>query len=424
MIDIKYVTANPDVVTANCAARNMPADIPGLIELYRASNAEFAKIGALRAEANVNAKSMQGKISPEERQTLILRGKDLKAVLQALEARIQPLRRQREAQLALLPNLTHSSTPTDKDRLLRYWHRPVLNFDPKGHESLAEIHDLIDFDAGAKVAGTKFYFLKNELVFLDLALQRFVLDKLVAKGFTPMMTPDLARPEILEGIGFNPRGDTSQVYNIEGHDLCLIGTAEIPLGGMFKDTLLKSDEVPIKIAGISHCFRTEAGSAGKEGAGLYRVHQFTKVEMFVICQGDILVSDSIHGEIVAIEEEIFRDLGVPHRVMDIAAPDLGAPAYRKIDLEAWMPGRRIFGEVTSASNCTDYQARRLNIRAYPPPIEGGRPRYVHTLNGTAIATGRAMIAILENHQQEDGSILMPQALLPYLPFDRIAGKVS
>jgi seryl-tRNA synthetase len=248
---------------------------------------------------------------------------------------------------------------------------------------------------------------------LELALAHFAVSVLKAKGYTPVITPDLARVDVLEGIGFIPRGPETQIYSIANSDLCLIATAEITLGGMHRDQVLDETRLPIKYVGLSHCFRTEAGAPGRDTRGLYRVHQFTKVEMFAFCTPE--QSEAIHLELLAIEEEIFQKLGLPYQVIDTCTGDLGGPAYRKYDLEAWMPGRGLageYGEVTSTSNCTDYQARRLNIRYRGPGFKG--TRFVHTLNGTAIAASRAILAILENGQLANGSIMLPQVLRPWM----------
>jgi seryl-tRNA synthetase len=284
---------------------------------------------------------------------------------------------------------------------------------------------MIDFEGGARVAGHGFYFLKNDAVLLELALQRYALDVLLKEGFTPMTTPDLARNEILQGIGFIPRGPETQIYSIDSSDLSLVATAEITLGGLYSGVTVDADELPLKLCGVSHCFRTEAGAAGKASRGLYRVHQFTKVEMFAYtAPGE---SDSMLEFLRDMECRIFDGLGVPYRVVDTATGDLGGPAYRKFDLEAWMPGRgasspggEFWGEVTSTSNCTDYQARRLNIR-YRVKGEKGT-RFVHTLNGTAIAISRGLIAVMENYQQADGSIVVPEVLRTWMGKDRIEAK--
>jgi seryl-tRNA synthetase len=246
----------------------------------------------------------------------------------------------------------------------------------------------------------------------------------VGKGYTPVITPDLARVEVLEGIGFLPRDpdrEKRQIYTIEDSDLCLIATAEITLGGMHRDHIFEAPELPKKYVGLSHCFRTEAGAPGRDTRGLYRVHQFTKVEMFAFCLPE--QSEAIHEELLRIEEGIFQGLGLPYQVVDTCTGDLGGPAYRKYDLEAWMPGRGEggeYGEVTSTSNCTDYQARRLGIRYRQPGQKG--TRFVHTLNGTAVATTRALLAILENYQNADGSVTIPERLVKWVGKDRIGPR--
>jgi seryl-tRNA synthetase len=240
------------------------------------------------------------------------------------------------------------------------------------------------------------------------------LDIIMERGYQPTITPDLARDQMLVGTGFIPRGPETQIYSVEESDLSMIATAEITLAGQHAEEILDEDDLPLRYAGLSHCFRTEAGSHGRASRGLYRVHQFTKVEMFAFTTPD--GSEAIHNEMVEIEERIFQGLGLPYRVVDICTGDLGGAAYRKFDLEAWMPGRDEFGEVTSTSNTTDYQARRLAIRFRR---EGGRPQLMHTLNGTAIAMSRALICLLEIYQQEDGSVLLPEALVPYVGRERL-----
>jgi seryl-tRNA synthetase len=256
---------------------------------------------------------------------------------------------------------------------------------------------------------------------LELALVQYAMHKLRGHGFTPVITPDLARVEVLEGIGFLPRDPdaaTRQIYTIADSDLCLIATSEITLGGMHRDQIFDAAQLPRRYVGLSHCFRTEAGAPGRDTRGLYRVHQFTKVEMFAFCAPE--ESDAIHEEIRGIEESIFQGLGLPYQVIDTCTGDLGGPAYRKYDLEAWMPGRGQngeYGEVTSTSNCTDYQARRLNIRYKTAGQKG--TRHVHTLNGTAVAVTRALLALLENNQQADGSVVIPEVLRPWVGQERI-----
>jgi seryl-tRNA synthetase len=364
---------------------------------------------------------MKGKLDAAVRQGLIDEGKQLKESIAASEADLEVAEKELKVELMKIPNMAHPDAPvgkldTDNPEVKRVGTPTRFAFTPLDHVQLGEKLDVIDFDAGTKVAGTKFYFLKNEGVFLELALTRYVMDLLVKKGFTPYITPDIAKEEILEGIGFNPRGEESNIYPLEGTGTCLVGTAEITLGGYYADQIVDVSAGPIKMAGLSHCFRREAGAAGQFSKGLYRVHQFTKVEMFAYCKPED--SDALHEELRGIEEEIFSGLEIPFRVVDTCTGDLGAPAYRKYDLEAWMPGRGEgeWGEVTSTSNCTDFQARRLGIRYRD---EAGKNRPVHMLNGTAIAISRGIIALLENFQQADGSVRIPSRLVPYTGFDVI-----
>jgi seryl-tRNA synthetase len=420
MLDLHYVLQHPDEVAANARNRNVKVDLPALNELAERRRALKMDGDNLRRRANEVASSMKAKMEPERRTALIEEGRALKTTIaKEVEAALEEV-------LKTIPNLTHPDAPigaTENDnRELRRWGEPRrFDFTPKDHVELGKALDIIDFERGAKVAGANFYFLKGDAVLLELAVTRFAIDILIAEGFYPHLTPDLAHPAILEGIGFNPRGEETQIYSIERQDLALIATAEITLGGMLADETLAEETLPLLLGGLSHCFRTEAGAHGRASRGLYRVHQFTKVEMFAYTTPE--QSEAIHQKMLAVEERIFQALEIPYRVVDICTGDLGAPAYRKFDLEAWMPGRGEhgeYGEVTSTSNCTDYQARRLNIRY--KPADGGKPRFVHTLNGTAVAISRVLIALLENHQQADGVIRLPRALVPYFGGEIVKGR--
>ncbi|MDF1568028.1 MAG: serine--tRNA ligase [Spirochaetaceae bacterium] len=425
MLDLKFIKENAQAVKANIENRFMKADVDEVLRLYDRRNALMTETDELRRRRNENAQSMKGKLDPEVRQKLIAEGKSIKEAIAAKEAEETQAKADLEAAASLIPNMAHPDAPIgreDKDNteVARHGEPSSFDFTPKDHTELAEELDLIDFEAGAKVSGSKFYFLKNEAVLLELALTRYALDILRKHGFTLTITPDIARNEIAEGIGFNPRGAESNIYALEGTDTCLVGTAEITLGGYHAGDIINLDEGPILMAGLSHCFRREAGAAGQYSKGLYRVHQFSKVEMFVYCKAE--ESDALLERLRDIEVEIFEGLGIPFRIVDTCTGDLGAPAYRKYDLEAWMPGRGEggdWGEVTSTSNCTDYQARRLGIRYK----EDGKTRHAHTLNGTAIAISRGLIAVLENGQRADGSVALPEALVPYCGFSEIpAGK--
>ncbi len=418
MLDIKFIRENLDAIRANCANRNISVDLDRFSALDADRRKAIAALEEIRKEQNEVAASMKGKLEPDERQRLITRGKELKEKAQEADEKLCSIETEFDSIVRQIPNMTHPDSPIaateDGNREIRRWGEPpTFAFKPLDHLQLGEKLDLIDFEMGAKVVGQKFYYLKNEAVLLEQALVTYALHTLQKEGFVPVMTPDLARSDILDGIGFNPRGEETQIYSVENSDLCLIATAEITLGGMMSQTIMDEDELPLKYVGVSHCFRTEAGAAGKESKGLYRVHQFTKVEMFAFTTPE--TSEKMHDEFLNLEEKLFQGLGIPYRTMDISTGDMGGPAYRKYDLEAWMPGRGArgaFGEVTSTSNCTDYQARRLGIRFRRQGEK--KPIFVHMLNGTAIAISRALIAILENNQQKDGSIVVPKVLTPYM----------
>ncbi len=424
MIDLKFLKENLPAVEQNIRNRNIQADAALVARLYDQRNAQARHLDSLRTRRNENASRMKGPLDAQARAALVEEGRRLKEEIAAEEAKLAGQEKTLAEEAAKIPNMAHPDAPvgkmdTDNRELKRVGRAPDFGFRPLDHVQLGEKLDLIDFDTATKVSGTKFYYLKNEAVFLELALTRYALDILARNGFTPVITPDIAREEIVEGIGFNPRGPESNIYTIEGEGTCLVGTAEITLGGYHADRILDKEKLPIRMAGLSHCFRREAGAAGQFSRGLYRVHQFTKVEMFVYCLPE--ESEAWHGRLLALEEEIFSGLDIPYRVVDTCTGDLGAPAYRKFDIEAWMPGRGEggeWGEVTSTSNCTDYQARRLGVRYRD---EGGN-RFVHMLNGTAIAVSRGIIAVMENFQQADGSIRIPPRLVPYTGFDRIGPR--
>ncbi len=418
MLDRKYVLENVEAVKSNCLQRGASADIDRIVALELQRRAKLAEAEDWNRQANAVSAQI-GKVPPQEREEFKEKGRVLRAHKEQAQKDHDALDREIDGLLSRVPNMTHPSAPVGSDDHsnleIARGSTPIPSFDfkPKDHLELGAIHDMIDFEAGARVAGAGFYFLKRDAVLLDLALQQFSLSLLIRKGFVPITTPDVASTEILHGIGFIPRGPETQIYSIENTELNLVATAEITLGGMYHNQVLEAEGLPLKLVGISHCFRTEAGAAGRASRGLYRVHQFTKVEMFAFTLPE--QSSSVHEELRAIECEIFDALEVPYRVVDTATGDLGGPAYRKYDLEAWMPGRGNggeWGEVTSTSNCTDYQARRLNIR-YRVKGEKGT-HFAHTLNGTAVAISRALIAVMENHQQADGSIKVPKVLVPWV----------
>ena len=411
MIDIKLIRSEPELIAENCRKRNVNVDIDKLLKLDEKVRQTTTEVDSFRQIRNDISNKMKGNLSAEERQLLIEESKQLRDQEVEKESFLRELTDQRLDLLKRVPNLTHPDSPeglTDEENqpIRKVGEIPEFDFEPKDHVELMESLDLIDFDGGAKVSGQKFYFLKNQAVFLELALANYALNLLQKEGFTVHMTPDLARHQILDGIGFSPRGTETQIYSVEDSDLCLIATAEITLGGLLSDQVLDPERLPIMYAGFSHCYRTEAGAAGRESRGLFRVHQFSKVEMFAFTHPD--QSEVMHQKMLTIEEQIYQNLGIPYQVVNICCGDLGGAAYRKYDLEAWMPGRGKWGEVTSTSNCTDYQSRRMNIRF--KDSETGKNRFVHMLNGTAIAVSRTLIALIENGQQKDGSIKLPSCL--------------
>ncbi len=424
MLDLRFIADNLDEVKENNRRRNVDADPDVVATLYRERSGIIQELEQLRSRRNAVASAMKGKLENEERTRLIDEGKQLKSEIPSLESKLSEIETRMYTEAEKIPNMSHPDAPTgageeSNTEIKRVGEPTSFDFMPKDHVQLGQDLDLFDFDTATRVSGTKFYYLKNEAVFLELALSRYAMEVLQGEGFTPMITPDIARESVVSGIGYNPRGSESNIYNLEDGEGCLVGTAEITLGGYYGGQILDVEQLPIRLAGISHCFRREAGAAGQFSKGLYRVHQFTKVEMFVLTHPN--ESEAELERLRGLEERLFTELEIPFRVVDTCTGDLGGPAYRKYDLEAWMPGRGEsgdWGEITSTSNCTDYQSRRLGVRFR----DGGDKQFVHMLNGTAIAISRALIALIENHQQADGSIRIPKRLVPYTGFDRIPAR--
>lgn len=417
MLDIKFIRENAAKVKKNNKNRRADVDVDRLLELDSMRRERILQIENLRAIRN-----KKSKIKPNEDEILKMRevGRDIDIAekgLAGIEVEYKDL-------LGKIPNLTHPDAPIGAEEDFKvvetHGKKPKFDFEPKDHEQLMLNLDLIDFERGAKVVGTKFYFTKRELVRLNKALIHYGIDVATKHGYELIETPDLAKNEILSGIGFIPRGPETQIYSIENSDLSLIATAEITMGGYHSNEVLDLSRGPRKYVALSHCFRTEGGAYGRTSKGLYRVHQFEKLEMFIYCKPED--SEQMHQELLAIEKEITDGLEIPYRVIDTASADLGGPAYRKYDLEAWMVmvgEKGGYGEITSTSNCTDYQARRLNIKYR---TADGKNEFAHTLNGTAIALTRLPVSIFENHQQADGSIKIPKVLQKYTGFDVISKK--
>jgi seryl-tRNA synthetase len=422
MLDPRSLATRRDEIVESCRRRGSPADVDAAVAAYERVAALRTELNGANRLRNEHQAAGRGRLEPDAREAHAREGRRLKEEVGGLEGKLAQAEEVLREALNSIPNLVHPAAPVGGEpdgRELRRAGEPTrFDFEPLDHVELGRRLDLVDFEAASKVSGPKFYYLKNEAVLLELALQRLAFDILLENGFTLYATPDLAKPEIVDGIGFNPRGPETQIYSLANAELCLIGTAEITLGGLHADSILEEESLPLKLGGVSHCFRTEAGAYGRESKGLYRVHQFTKVEMFAFTRPED--SETMHEHLLELEERVFQALEVPYRVVDIATGDLGAPAYRKFDIEAWMPGRGDgggWGEVTSTSNCTDYQARRLGIRFRRQGQRRTEP--VHMLNGTAVAVSRALIVLLENHQRADGSVAIPKALQPYVGRDVI-----
>ncbi len=408
MLDIQFIRENRQVVQKSADGKNISVDIDKLLTLDEKRRELLQQIEKLRQQRNETAAQMKnGQPSPE----LISEGKHIKETLAILEAVLEPTLKSYQELLNDIPNLFSEDTPIGDEsanKVIEKWGEAEKR-DVKDHLNWLEERDLVDFERGAKVAGSKFYYSKGDLAELEMALNQFALKKAVEHGFTLMMVPNMVNKVALDGTGFAPRGDESQIYSIDGEDLHLIGTAEIPLTAYHANELLDGAKLPFLYVGWSPCYRREAGTYGKHSKGIFRVHQFYKVEMYVFCKPE--ESAAWHEKLIALEEEILQALELPYQKVAIASGDLGAPAYKKFDLEYFSPIDGNYRELTSCSNVTDYQARRLNIRFKKAD---GSIEYVHTLNGTAMVSSRGPIAIIENHQNEDGSVTIPEVLRPFM----------
>ncbi|MDP3917807.1 MAG: serine--tRNA ligase [Candidatus Woesebacteria bacterium] len=411
MLDIKFIRENVDLVKK--ATKDKAFDetvVDKLIKVDENRRKLIQETEELRAKRN--------KLTKDD----IDEGKKLKVGVKEVEKKLKVVEEEYNELLWKVPNISSPKTPigkNEKDNVeIKKWGIPTkFSFNPKDHLELGKNLGILDFEAGSKVTGSQFYFLYGDGAMLELALTQYVFEKLSNQGFLPVITPDLAKSRYYLGTGYAPKGDEAQTYTIENEDLGLIATAEITLAGSHADEIIPESILPLKYVGYSHCFRQEAGSYGKYSKGLYRVHQFSKTEMFIYSKPED--SDSLHEYILQMEEEIYQELELPYRVLEMCTADLGAMAARKFDIEVWMPGRDDYGEVTSTSNCTDYQARNLNIKYKK---KNGETEYVHMLNGTAVVMSRVPIAILENYQNEDGSVNIPKVLQKWMGKEKIEVK--
>jgi seryl-tRNA synthetase len=408
MIDIQIIRDNPELVTEKSKQKGYDVDITQLLGFDTERRELQQKVDALRQQRNEIAASMKGEKPSDE---MIVKGKEVKDQLGHLEHQLDAIDKEFQIMLNLVPNLTFDDVPVggeaDSAEIKQWGGQPT---GARDHLEIAEERNWIDFERGAKVAGAKFYFLKGDLALLENALTQYALDFVMKKGFQFMTVPHMVNTRTATGTGFAPRtSDQGDEYFIENEDLSLIATAEMPLTGYHADEIIDEDKLPLLYAGLSPCYRKEAGTYGKHTRGLFRVHQFNKLEMYAFTLPE--QSKNMHEQILAVEEEIWQSLNIPYRVVSIASGDLGAPAAKKYDLEYWSSVDNKYRELTSCSNCTDFQARNLNIRVRR---KDGSVEIVHTLNGTAVSLARSLIAVIEHHQTEDGHIKVPEALLPYM----------
>ena len=414
MLDINFIRNNKELVEHSIKEKMYKnVNLDEILALDDQRKALLQQVETLRKERNDNtAKMKNGKPSDE----LIAKGKEIKEKLSTLEADLSNFEKELNTKLKTVPNVIFDDVPLGDEsasvEVKKWGECKATGVD---HLDYAISRDWVDFERGAKVAGAKFYYVKGGLALLENALIQFGIKKIVEHGFTLMDVPDLVNSRVLEGTGFAPRSsEQSDEYYIEGEDLALIATAEMSITGYHMDEIIDEDKLPLFYAGLSACFRKEAGAYGKHTRGLFRVHQFNKLEMYAFCTPE--QSKEIHEKLRGIEEEIWQEIGIPYHVINIAAGDLGAPAAKKYDIEYWSPVDQKYREITSCSNCTDFQARGLNIRVRR---KDGTVEVLHTLNGTAISLARTMVAVLENFAEEGGKLRVPEVLQPYLGTDML-----
>lgn len=408
MLDIRYIRENADRVQESAKNKGYDISIASLLETDKRRRELQQQVDELRTQRNEIAGQMKGgKPAPE----LIEQGRALKEELAKLESDLRDIEADFQAQMDAVPNIILDDVPLggESDSVeIKTWGDKRQS--AEDHLDFATGRGWLDFERGAKVAGTKFYYIKGDLMLLENAIYQYALNLLISKGFMPMTVPHMVSGRVARGSGFAPKSDKeSNEYFIDGEDVMLIGTAEAPLTGFHADEIIDEKDLPLLYAGYSPCYRKEAGAAGKFSRGLFRVHQFNKLEMYIFCTPEQSVQ--MHEKILSIEEEIWQNLGVPYHVVNIAAGDLGAPAAKKYDIEYWSPVDNQYRELTSCSNCTDFQARNLNIRVRR---SDGSLQVLHTLNGTAVSLARSLVAIIENYQTDDGKLRVPEVLRPYL----------
>lgn len=418
MLDIAFIRNNPDVVKEAARLKNNTLDIDALLELDRQVLALQREIEEARSQQNQLSKRVQQAAkekNTDQRNALIAEGKGLAELIKEKEPRLSALQEERYQLLLLVPNIPDPTAPIGKDESdnvpIKYWGEPTsFAFEPLDHYDLMKKHNMVDIERAVKVAGSRSYVLKGDAARLELALMNFAFDRIARKGFTPLIVPAMAREFCFVGNGQFPKG-RDQVYAVEGQDTFLVGTAEVPITGMFKDEILKSEELPMTFVGFCPCFRQEAGTYGKDTKGVFRIHQFNKVEQYVICKAEHAESVKWHEQLLHNSEELVQALELPYRVVNVCTGDMGDGKVGMYDLECWVPSEGRYRETHSCSYFHDWQARRVNVRYRD---EDGKVRFVHTLNNTAIASPRILIPLLETHQQADGRVRLPEALRPYM----------
>lgn len=408
MLDIRFIRENPDKVSENAKQKGYKVNINELLMLDDSRREVLSSVELLRKKRNENSQKMKGAKPSDE---LIKEGREIKEKLAGLETELREKEEKLNELMMNVPNMIFDDVPLgDEEDSVVIKTVGDTKTGAKDHLDYCVKRDWVDFDRGAKVAGTKFYYLKGDLALLENAITQYALNFLIKKGFRFMTVPHMVSSKVLTGTGFAPRtSDQNDGYFVEGEDLALIATAEIPLTGYHADEILDEKDLPLFYVGYSPCYRKEAGTYGKHTRGLFRVHQFNKLEMYAFTTPEM--SKEVHEKILALEEEIWQNLGISYHVINIAAGDLGAPAAKKYDIEYWSKVDGKYRELTSCSNCTDFQARNLNIRVRR---KDGKIEILHTLNGTAVSLARALVAIIENHQDENGKLVIPEVLRPYM----------
>ncbi|QDU67189.1 serine--tRNA ligase [Engelhardtia mirabilis] len=423
MLDLKFIRAEPDAVRAAAAKKRIPCDVDRILELDVEVRARGQRFDELRAEQKATGKAM-GKASPQERERIIAQQTELKAELKVLEDEVAALKAELQGHLDRVPNIPADDVPdgvddSDNVEIKRVGEPTSFAFEPRDHVTLAEGQGWLDTIAGARIAGSRNYILKGDLSLLEGAVMRFALEHMVERGFTPLSVPTLVRTEVMYGTGYFPGGEDQAYRCDERDDLCLVGTAEVPVTALHAEEILPLDQLPRRYVALSSCYRREAGAAGRDTRGLYRVHQFQKVEQVVIDIADAQRSIEHHQAILQNAEAVMIALGLPYRVVNVCGGDLGQPQVQKFDIETWMPSREGYGETHSASRFHDFQARRLMLRYRDGE---GKVHFCHTLNNTVAASTRMLIALLENCQLADGRIAVPEPLRPYLRGRAVLGQ--